>query len=506
MMKWMLAAGAAALAISVPSAAQRGGDKGDRGQAAKVDRGGGGKAQAARAQRGGGGDHQVVRAQRGGGDRGQAARIQRGGGGDRARAARVERRGGDRVRATRVERQGGRSQAVRVERRGGNDRAMRFAAPQERARRIDRGEVRRAARIERPQRVEMRDNRGRERVVEQRIERGRADRDTFRGRERAIERRAANTLPQRAVIRGDGDRRFAVVDRNPDIFRVRDFDRRDGVRFRDVDRDDLFFRRLGYGAGGCPPGLAKKSVACMPPGQARKLIGQPLSTAARLAALDPLPSPFRSLYWDDDDYYYRYGGGYLYRVDRDDDLIDGLLPLFGAALLGQQLNPYYVNSYYQPPYYSAFYPNSPYDCYQYGYGYVYETDCASGLVEDVIPTYDYGYGVGQLMPASYSYYNLPYTYRSSFIDDDDYYYRYAPGSIYRVDRDTSLISAVVALLTNGLTVGQPLPMGYSAYNVPLAYRTSYYDTPDVWYRYDNGYIYAVDPGTRVVRNVAYAIV
>ena len=54
--------------------------------------------------------------------------------------------------------------------------------------------------------------------------------------------------------------------------------------------------------------------------------------------------------------------------------------------------------------------------------------------------------------------------------------------------------------------GQPLPVGYSAYNVPMAYRANYFDTPDVMYRYDNGYIYAVDPGTRVVRSVAYAIV
>jgi hypothetical protein len=61
-------------------------------------------------------------------------------------------------------------------------------------------------------------------------------------------------------------------------------------------------------------------------------------------------------------------------------------------------------------------------------------------------------------------------------------------------------------LTGGLTVGQPLPMGYSAYNVPLAYRSSYFDTPDAWYRYDNGYIYNVDPGSRMVRNVAYVVV
>lgn len=411
MLKWMLAAGAAALAITAPSAAQRGGDNkgGQKSQAQKSDRGGGG--QKARSQRGG--DRQI-RAQRGGGDRQRARQT---------RVVRDDNRGRGRGRDD-----------VRIENRGG-----------ERAR---------AVRID--------DNRGR----------GRGE-----GRSARIE----------------GDR----------IFRVRDVDR-GVVRFRDVDRDDLFVRQLGF-VNGCPPGLAKKPVACMPPGQAARFIGQPLVAASRLGALDPLPLSMRSLFWDDDDYYYRWGGGYLYRVDRDDQLIASMIPLFGAALLGQPLQPNYLNSYYRPSYFNAFYPNSPYDCYRYGYGYVYETDCASGLVEGVIPTYDYGYGVGQLLPASYGYYNVPFAYRSHFIDNDDYYYRYAPGSIYRVDRGTALISAVAALLTNGLTVGQPLPMGYSAYNVPLAYRTTYYDSPDAWYRYDNGYIYAVDPGTRVVRNVAYVV-
>jgi len=305
-------------------------------------------------------------------------------------------------------------------------------------------------------------------------------------------------------MRGEGDRRFAVVDRNPDVLRVRDFDR-GTVRFRDVDRDDLFFNRLGYGVGGCPPGLAKKGNGCLPPGQARKFIGQPLVAASRLAALDPLPLSMRSLYWDDDDYYYRYGGGYLYRVDRDDDLIDSLVPLFGASLIGMPLQPSYYRNSYVPPYYSSFYPNSPYDCYQYGYGYVYETDCASGLVEDVIPTYDYGYGIGQMLPASYSYYNLPYPYRSHFADDDDYYYRYAPGAIYQVDRDTALITSVAALLGGGLSVGQPLPIGYSAYNVPLGYRDDYYDTANDWYRYSDGYIYRVDPTTQLVTALIRAI-
>lgn len=432
MMKWMLAAGVAALAMTAPSAAERGGGqgggKGHAAHAQKPDRGGGG--QKARAQRGG--DRQV-RAQRGGGDRQQ-------------RAARSD-RGGDRQQARRFVQDDSRGRGrddVKSDRRGG-DRV-------------------RAANVD--------DNRGRGR--DDNIRTVKVDRD---------------------ALRGNGK----------EVFRVRDVDR-DVVRFRDVDRDDLFVRQLGFGNGGCPPGLAKKPVACMPPGQAAKLVGQPLLAASRLGALDPLPLSMRSLFLDDDDYYYRWGGGYMYRVDRDDDLIASMIPLFGAALLGQQLQPAYLNNGYRPSYFSSFYPNSPYDCYDYGYGYVYERDCMTGMVEGVIPTYDRGYGVGQLLPASYGYYNVPFQYRSAFIDDDDYYYRYAPGSIYRVDRSTSLISAVAALLTNGLSVGQPLPLGYNAYNVPLAYRDSYYDRPDVWYRYDNGYIYNVDPGTRMVRSVEYVIV
>jgi hypothetical protein len=43
-----------------------------------------------------------------------------------------------------------------------------------------------------------------------------------------------------------------------------------------------------------------------------------------------------------------------------------------------------------------------------------------------------------------------------------------------------------------------MPIGYSAYNVPYAYRSTYYDTPNDWYRYSNGSIYRVDPATQLV--------
>jgi hypothetical protein len=460
MLKWMLAAGAAALAIASPVSAEKGGHggKGQGGQKAQVERGGhGGGQKQAKSNRGGGGDRQI-RTSQGGGNRQLHARG--GGGKQEMRSAHVN-RGSDKARQTRFVQDDNRgrgrgqsSQHAKIEHRGGDKASM----------------------------ARMDDHR---RQGKEMVEFG-------RGRGKDV---VGADVRGKRVVDVSGDR----------VFRVRDVDH-GVVRVRDVDRDELFGRRLGYGVGGCPPGLAKKPVACVPPGQAARFVGQPLVVASRYGALAPLPLSMRSLYYDDDDYYYRWGGGYVYRVDRDDALIASMIPLFGAALIGQPLSANYINPYYTPPYFNAFYPNSPYDCYQNGYGYVYETDCMTGLVEDVIPTYGYGYGVGQLMPASYSYYNVPYAYRPYFVDNNDYYYRYAPGAIYQVDRGTALISAVAALLTGGLTVGQPLPVGYSAYNVPLAYRSTYFDTPDMWYRYDNGYIYGINPQTRVVSNVAYVIV
>jgi hypothetical protein len=162
-----------------------------------------------------------------------------------------------------------------------------------------------------------------------------------------------------------------------------------------------------------------------------------------------------------------------------------------------------------PTAYQPFYRNTPDDYYRYANGYVYEVDRDTGMIEDMFPLLDQGYGVGQMLPASYSYYNLPYQYRSHYRDNDDNLYRYAPGAIYQVDRKTQLITSIASLLTgtnNGLAVGQQLPMGYDAYNVPYDYRDRHSDTPDNWYRYSNGNIYQVDPTTRLIKAVIDAIV
>jgi hypothetical protein len=275
-------------------------------------------------------------------------------------------------------------------------------------------------------------------------------------------------------------------------------------------------RARGYGVGRCPPGLESKG--CMPPGQAAKLLGAPISRAASLASLSAVPLSAQYLYPDTNDYYYRYGGDYLYRVDRNSNLIDALLPLaFGGGYYpGSYLPNYYMGSSYFPSSYyglNSFYPAS-YGGYGYGYdnlcnryvnGLIYQVDCFTGMIVDVIPLYGNGYGVGQMLPTGYGYYNVPYQYRDMYYDTSDYGYWYAPGAIYQYDPSSSMITSVAALLSPGFTVGQPLPVGYDVYNVPYGYRSTYYDTPTALYRYNNGYIYQVDPVTQIVTAIVASI-
>lgn len=478
MTKWILAAGAAALAITSPALSQRGEREGGKGgqQAAQVQKGGGGKARASKASRA----PRAANVQRGGGDRARASTTSRGGAPRAAKAPSVQRGGGN-VRSSRIER-GGNRDARSIQRfSGGNDRRSERAARVNRP--VDRGNVRvrgdnrgsAQARVRDDNRegalARVRDeNRGRAQI------RGRDD-DRFAGTRlggddrRGRDGRTDDVLRLRGE-RIDGDRRARAV-RIGDDRRLRaarfDDDRRvvrvDNDRFLKVDNDrvvriangDRFDRRFaGLGlVDGCPPGLARKSNGCLPPGQARRAFGNDVLglgavIPATFAGSRFVPDYYRgydrsrwSDYWrDDDDYYYRYGNGYVYRVDRDYGIVAGLIPLFGG-----------------------------------------------------------GYGIGQPYPYGYGVYNVPYRYRSYYYDDDDCYYRYGGGGIYCVDRDTGLIAAIVALLAGGLSVGQPLPLGYDVYNVPYAYRARYYDTPDIWYRYNDGYVYGINPHTRIVQTV-----
>jgi len=483
MTRLYLAAGVAALAIATPASAK----PGEHGAGGR----GGEQAAKTQAPARGGGQSQTRMQSRGG--NGNTARFENRGGGQRMQQG--PRGGGFQMRS--VER---RPQMQRLERQ----QSPRFASVQHGrgGNQVERGH----GGSGRPTMVDRHVNRApmATQRIEQRQVRG-LDRRQM-GAERMVERRQLRGNP---IINGDNNR-IAVRDQ------LRG-GRVEGFHDRIITRDDLRsgrFARLddrgavGYGVGGCPPGLASKG--CMPPGQAAKLLGTPLSAAARFTALNELPLSARYLYPDTNDYYYRYGDGYLYRVDRSDQLISALLPLaFGGSSYypGSYFPSSYMNDYYVPDYYgfNSFYPDSPYGCNRYVNGLVYQMDCASGYIDNVIPLYNSGYGVGQMLPSGYGYYNVPYQYRDMYYDTSDYGYWYAPGAIYQYDPSSSLITSVAALLSPGFSVGQRLPYGYDAYNVPYDYRATYYDTPDNWYRYNNGNIYRVDPTTMLVTALVASI-
>ena len=499
----ILAAGVAAIAIAAPAAA-------------KPDKGGGGghgQPQAQQGgQRGGGGGHQM---QRGGGGGGQHAFQQRGGGGGERRQFAIQRGGGGDRQAQRMERHGGgqrmmrmehgNRQAQRVERRGNQQRFANFQSNrnEKRAERVENHGNRNVARVDmrgrNNERFEARNHVGK---FDRRMA---VDNGTFRDRNFG----GMHANRDFANIKGDQDVRFRNIDdaRRYAVTTRDDFRRHDQWRdWNDGDWDRRFaYRGLPAAYVGCPPGLAKKLVACVPPGLAQSaFVGMALPNTY---SGNVLPLGLRDLYYDTPDYYYRYGDGYAYRVNRSDNLISALLPLIGAGYGVGQVFPYYQQpSYYVPSTYQSFYRDTPYDYYRYDDGYVYQIDAGSGLIEDVIPLLDRGYGVGQMLPAGYSYYNVPDQYRDYYYDTDDYYYRYAPGAIYQVDRDSQLITSIASLLTGGLSVGQPLPASYSVYNVPISYRDRYYDTPENWYRYSDGYIYQVDPTTQLITAMVQALV
>jgi hypothetical protein len=272
---------------------------------------------------------------------------------------------------------------------------------------------------------------------------GKSEHHAAQARGRGNERRQARRDDVR-VERGLRARADRIEDRRD---RGRNFDR--GRSFD--DRSALRFRDysprfVGFDRS-CPPGLAKKNNGCLPPGQAKKRFGlgdrfQPDWFSAAL------PAAYRDFYPDTSASYYRYDSdGYVYRVDSGSNLVSGLIPLLGG-----------------------------------------------------------GFAVGQLMPAGYDVYNLPVQYRDVYRDSDDSLYRYGDNAIYEVDPQSGMIESIVALLTGDLSVGESLPTGYDAYNLPLDYRDDYVDNDDHLYRYADGNIYQVDTKTQIIQAIVEMLV
>ena len=148
------------------------------------------------------------------------------------------------------------------------------------------------------------------------------------------------------------------------------------------------------------------------------------------------PSPWRANWWGDEDDGYRYFDGYLMRYSGVQ--LIGYIPLLGGALfIGED----WPDAYESAPvrrYYSDYYDLGP----------------------------------------DYRYY-------------DDTLYRLSPGS-RRIDRVAGFLTG------DDFVVGERMPDGYDAYNVPWEYRDRYNDGPDGMYRYADGYVYRVDPRTMLI--------
>ena len=495
MTRVFLAAGVAALAIAAPASAGPHGGGGKDRHAAVAKQGGGG-GQRAQVQRRGGGGHAAARPQR---QAFHAPRV------EHARHF-VAERPQHAQHAQRAERHQARPQ--RAERHQAGPQRTRVAERhQARPQRAERAHTRVANRNQHVQRQN--------RVAER--QQVRANRT--QAQNRAVERQQIrnNRAVQGRVAQGQqsrfdrGIRQQMMADRHQ--FRFDRQARQDQQRanrqlvtaLRSADANAFRASRLQ---------LLTPRTRILAPTEVVRYVGAPLSTVSNYVPLMALPASVNYLYPATPNYYYQYGGGYAYQIDRGSSLIAALIPLLaGGYLPGTYLPQPYMSSYV-PSYYglNSFYPAS-YDygygygnvCNRYAYGVVYQVDCYSGMVENVIPTYAGGYGVGQLLPSAYSYYNVPMQYRSMYYPTSDYSYWYAPGAIYQYDRSSSLITSVAALMSPGFSIGQPMPMGYSAYNVPYAYRATYYDTPNAWYRYNNGYIYQVDPSSLLVTAIVASL-
>ncbi|MEW4447642.1 hypothetical protein [Qipengyuania sp. JC766] len=149
-------------------------------------------------------------------------------------------------------------------------------------------------------------------------------------------------------------------------------------------------------------------------------------------------------------------------------------------------------------YYRSAYSRLSGDDWRYYDGYAYRPS-GGGLIESLIPLVGGVLFSGNRWPDAYDDYRAPSYYGAYYGRGSDYDYYYADQTLFSVDPEDRAITGIAALLTgDDINVGQPLPAGYDVYNVPYRYRDRYRDGPDAYYRYSDGYVYEVDPETRLV--------
>lgn len=87
-----------------------------------------------------------------------------------------------------------------------------------------------------------------------------------------------------------------------------------------------------YGGAACPPGLARRSPACVPPGQARRMFrqGQRIPTNyGAFTSYNSIPLEYRDRYNIPSGHNYIYRDNSVYVVDRRTRLVRSIIDLLG---------------------------------------------------------------------------------------------------------------------------------------------------------------------------------
>lgn len=157
--------------------------------------------------------------------------------------------------------------------------------------------------------------------------------------------------------------------------------------------------------------------------------------------------------------------------------------------------------------YSNLFGRNRSDDWRYDQGFAYRIDPATSLVQGIVPLLGGALFNGNAWPQSFTDYQVSPYYERYYGSGANSGVRYADGAIFRVNPETQRISSIAGLLTgDNWNVGSPAPPGYEVYNVPYNYRDRYADDEANYYRYNDGYVYQIDPTTQLVRQIIELVV
>ena len=154
----------------------------------------------------------------------------------------------------------------------------------------------------------------------------------------------------------------------------REIRRDDNPRLRSFENGRYAWREPSF--QGCPPGLAKKNNGCLPPGQARKLVGLN-DEQIRWSRYSNWFNQNQSSDW-------RYDQGYAYRINPSSNLAQSIIPLLGGALFGGNQWPQGFTDYQVSPYHAQFFGAGDNDAFRYADGAMFGVDPKTQMIGSIV--------------------------------------------------------------------------------------------------------------------------